>query len=305
MAGNGNDPFSGSNVRNILEHVLSPKIVSDGINGYTVALDLINVDNIYATGNIYGSGGSIGGGVTGPTGPSGGPIGPTGDTGVTGPTGNTGSTGPTGTGITGATGVPGATGPTGTGSGLTGSTGDTGETGATGATGPTGQGVPSGGSSGQVLTKNSGTSYDTYWATPSAGSGTTRNGLYKVAFGAVSQFSATTDSAEFPSSIGTWQTPTTTQLTLNFNSTNYPQATLPNISGCVYWYNTGSTSYKMSPIPTIGATSAYPLAYLNWNSGTSNWQLLYSITGTVFPSSSNAGPYSNTYGFLLFLNVFN
>jgi hypothetical protein len=65
MAGNGNDPFSGSNVRNILEHVLSPKIVSDGINGYTVAIDLINVDNIYATGTIYANGS------TGPTGPAG------------------------------------------------------------------------------------------------------------------------------------------------------------------------------------------------------------------------------------------
>jgi len=65
MAGNGNDPFSGSNVRNILEHVLSPKIVSDGTNGYTVALDLINVDNIYATGTIYANG------TTGPTGPAG------------------------------------------------------------------------------------------------------------------------------------------------------------------------------------------------------------------------------------------
>jgi hypothetical protein len=65
MAGNGNDPFSGSNVRNLLEHVLSPKIVSDGTNGYTVALDLINVDNIYASGTIYANG------TTGPTGPAG------------------------------------------------------------------------------------------------------------------------------------------------------------------------------------------------------------------------------------------
>jgi len=421
MAGNGNDPFSGSNVRNILEHVLSPKIVSDGTNGYTVALDLINVDNIYATGNIYGSGGSIGGGVTGPTGPSGGPVGPTGYTGVTGPTGRVGSTGVTGPngggalsfrytywngsslggevfktdniaynlsgeadfivssvvtncmntliawlnlggpiimqttnannqadvayysvggispslpnfyrlylgyisgsgnftlsnpyiisfhlgGIPGTQGATGETGPSGGPMGPTGNAGATGATGVTGPTGETGAGVPSGGSSGQVLTKNSGTSYDTYWATPSAGSGTIRNGLYKVAFGSVSQFSTTTDSADFPSSIGTWQTPSTTQLTLNFNSTNYPQATIPNISGCVYWYNTGSNNYKMAPIPTIGATSAYPLAFLNWNSGTSNWQLLYTITGSVFGASSNAGPYSNTYGFLLFLNVFN
>lgn len=65
MAGNGNDPFSGSNVRNLLEHVLSPKIVSDGTNGYTVALDLINVDNIYASGTVYANG------TTGPTGPAG------------------------------------------------------------------------------------------------------------------------------------------------------------------------------------------------------------------------------------------
>ena len=71
MSGNGNDPFSGSNVRNILEHVISPKIVADGSNGYTVKIDLLNVDNIYASGNIYGPGGGGGSGSTGPTGPAG------------------------------------------------------------------------------------------------------------------------------------------------------------------------------------------------------------------------------------------
>jgi hypothetical protein len=50
-----------------------------------------------------------------------------------------------------------------------GNTGPTGATGATGATGPTGPGVPTGGSVGQVLAKNSGTDYDTHWI--SAGSG--------------------------------------------------------------------------------------------------------------------------------------
>lgn len=41
-----------------------------------------------------------------------------------------------------------------------------------GATGATGQGVPAGGSAGQVLTKKtSGTDYDTEWATPEAGGG--------------------------------------------------------------------------------------------------------------------------------------
>jgi hypothetical protein len=50
--GPGNDPFSGSNNRNILQHIISPKIVSDGAGGYTVKTDLINVDNIYINGGI-------------------------------------------------------------------------------------------------------------------------------------------------------------------------------------------------------------------------------------------------------------
>lgn len=50
--GPGNDPFSGSNTRNILLHLVSPKIVNDGSGGYTVKTDLINVDNIYTTGLI-------------------------------------------------------------------------------------------------------------------------------------------------------------------------------------------------------------------------------------------------------------
>lgn len=43
----GNDPFSGTNTRNILQHIISPKIVSDGSSGYTVKTDLINIDNAY------------------------------------------------------------------------------------------------------------------------------------------------------------------------------------------------------------------------------------------------------------------
>lgn len=56
MSTNGTDPFSGSSTRNLLQHTLSPKIVSDGSNGYTVKVDLINVDNVYASGNLYASG---------------------------------------------------------------------------------------------------------------------------------------------------------------------------------------------------------------------------------------------------------
>jgi hypothetical protein len=49
--------------------------------------------------------------------------------------------------------------------------GPRGLTGATGATGAAGTGVPAGGTSGQVLTKNSSTNYDTYWADSTGGSG--------------------------------------------------------------------------------------------------------------------------------------
>ena len=49
--------------------------------------------------------------------------------------------------------------------GPAGPTGATGATGSTGATGAAGVGVPVGGTTGQALTKNSGTDYDTHWST--------------------------------------------------------------------------------------------------------------------------------------------
>lgn len=71
--------------------------------------------------------------------------------GETGATGATGAQGPQGeTGATGATGPQGPQGPQGA-------------TGATGPQGPAGVGVPTGGSTGDVLRKNSSTNYDTYW----------------------------------------------------------------------------------------------------------------------------------------------
>lgn len=66
---------------------------------------------------------------------------PAGATGPQGPTGATGPIGATGAGTQGATGA----------------------TGIQGATGPSGQGVPTGGSTGQGLAKQSGTDYDTLW----------------------------------------------------------------------------------------------------------------------------------------------
>jgi hypothetical protein len=59
MSGPGNDPFSGSSIQNVLQHTISPKIVTDGSGGYTVKADLINVDNLYVTGDVYRNGSSI------------------------------------------------------------------------------------------------------------------------------------------------------------------------------------------------------------------------------------------------------
>ena len=52
-----------------------------------------------------------------------------------------------------------------------GAAGATGSTGATGSAGANGQGVPTGGTTGQVLEKIDGTDYNTQWATPSGGGG--------------------------------------------------------------------------------------------------------------------------------------
>jgi hypothetical protein len=107
MSGGGNDPFSNTNSRNVLKHLISPKVVSQLAGGYVVKTDLINVDNIYITGGIYGPSGPYspgGGGNTGATGP-------TGTNGTNGTNGFTGATGPSGT--NGVDGFTGATGPTG------------------------------------------------------------------------------------------------------------------------------------------------------------------------------------------------
>ena len=124
-------------------------------------------------------------GDTGEQGPQGiqgpeGPVGPKGDTGATGPQGPEGPKGDTGaTGPTGPEGPQGLQGPEGP-QGLQGPKGDPGPAGSPGAPGPKGDpgdpgpagpGVPAGGVAGQVLTKKSGTDYDTEWKDAVGGGG--------------------------------------------------------------------------------------------------------------------------------------
>ena len=85
-------------------------------------------------------------GIPGPPGPEG-PPGPAGPAGAQGPKGDTGAQG--------------AAGPQ----------GPKGDTGASGSPGTPGQGVPSGGTAGQSLTKIDGTNYNTQWTTVSGGGG--------------------------------------------------------------------------------------------------------------------------------------
>jgi len=165
----------------------------DGTNGATGATGPQGppgpASTVGATGatGAQGEPGATGAGATGPVGPAGadGTDGQDGSTGATGPQGATGPAGPQGdpgpastVGATGATGAQGETGATGAGTpGVAGATGATGPQGATGAagsqgaTGATGQGVPTGGTTGQVLAKSSNANYATEWVTVSGAGG--------------------------------------------------------------------------------------------------------------------------------------
>ena len=113
----------------------------------------------FAFSNLKGEDGATGAtgpqGIQGPTGPEGaqGPRGFKGDTGATGAQGPTGPQGPQGP--TGATGATGATGPQG-------------PQGEQGEQGPAGIGVPSGGTTGQILAKTDNLDYNTRWIDLSA-----------------------------------------------------------------------------------------------------------------------------------------
>lgn len=114
--------------------------------------------------------------LVGPQGPQGvagadGATGPKGDTGDTGPQGIQGVKGDKGDqGDVGPQGPIGLTGPEGP-QGPQGVKGDTGDTGPAGSTGAAGPGVATGGTSGQILAKNSGTNYDTHWIDAPTGGG--------------------------------------------------------------------------------------------------------------------------------------
>ena len=290
--------------------------------------------NVLAYGGLQGPTGADGGGggggtgytgptgaasTTGPTGPGSSVTGPTGaasttgPTGaastVTGPTGRTGPAGPTGAAstTTGPSGVQGPTGAVGTGpTGATGPssnvTGPTGPAGAAGTAGTAGQGVPTGGATGYVLTKNSGTNYDTIWAAPSGG--TINYSIIKLKSNAGLIDVATQSWLNTGAgSASTWASNVSSvsaiasTLSITFTSA-YTPPVFPLIQGVLYAWN-GSV-YKMYPIPT-GLNSGNYMTAITYASGSAVLSIA-SFSGTNFSGSAND---TSGYGFYLYLAVLN
>ena len=145
----------------------SPRVISQGDimfnkDGFLYAVDNVNDNNIYVSPivNLKGQQGE-----TGPQGPQGatGPQGPQGATGPQGPQGATGPQGPQG------------------------------------ATGAAGVGVPTGGTTGQVLAKSSATNYDTEWVDQSGG--IQSNTASQSAFSTVSNIVTTTQDSPVASAL--------------------------------------------------------------------------------------------------------
>lgn len=163
-----NDTITESKLDPVVRSKLNTGGGTPGATGATGATGPTGLNGSSGAQGIQGNPGTQG--ATGATGAQG-PAGSTGPQGATGPSGAQGNPGTAGaTGPTGSQGPTGATGPAGADSTAPGPTGATGASGATGSTGATGQGVPTGGATGQVLAKSSGTDYDTAWVAPGGGS---------------------------------------------------------------------------------------------------------------------------------------
>jgi len=162
-------------------------------------------------------------GLEGPPGPQGadgpeGPQGPQGPIGLTGPHGPEGPQGPQGPiGFAGPEGQQGQEGPQGPQGpegpqGPVGLTGIQGPIGMTGAQGPAGQGVPAGGTTGQVLAKINNTDFNTQWVTPATGGGSP---ALQLEVGQTGGITLVGQNAEH---IVAWGTPTT-NVSSQFNTT--------------------------------------------------------------------------------------
>ena len=150
-------------------------------------------------------------------------------------------------GPAGPQGIQGPAGPAGA-NGLDGATGPMGPQGPAGTPGANGQGVPTGGTTGQVLAKVNGTDYNTQWVTPNAGGSAYPNVEVSV---------TNTTIQNIPDLTGG-----TSTTVLNFSGSNNPNASLTGgntWNGSVFtvgssgagWYQINSQVRGVSPTGTL------------------------------------------------------
>jgi hypothetical protein len=163
----------------------------------------------------------------------------------------------------------------------------------TGTTGPTGTSGPLG---------PAGLSY-TGPTGPASGPIVVSSGYIQVAFNGGSAFSTSTyDFSHFPSSIGTWSTPSATLLTLTFTNTTASYVP-PNLIGVVNWWNGSKYSSHMIS-STIVSPSSNPYILFTYTVGSSppiSWTMTFNITSLTYTGATNNG----TYGFILQLSMIN
>lgn len=168
--------------------------------------------------------------------------------------------------------------------GIQGEKGDKGDQGIQGAAGTNGQGVPTGGTTGQVLSKVDGTDYNTTWVTPSSGttlpSQTGNNGKFLTTdgAGALSWGSASGSSVQLKVTATVAQTMAVgSSLTLPSVMTFNNSVTSPTLgtwtSNNKYTVGVGGAGYYLISVQTASdPTFAAPMIDIN-NSGESGTNL--------------------------------
>lgn len=166
-----------------------------------------------------------------------GPTGSQGPQGIQGPAGANGLDGPQGPqGPQGIQGLPGA-------DGASGAQGPQGIQGIQGPQGPAGQGVPVGGTTGQVLTKTSAADYATAWQTPSGGGGANiKSGVVNLTAGGTANVTFATPFASVPHVVVTSQfasaDTSTTLSAYNVTVNGFTMKGAGNAAGNVAWIAT-------------------------------------------------------------------
>lgn len=201
----------------------------------------------------------------GPTGPQGvpGPQGDQGIQGIQGPAGNDGADGQDGaTGPQGPQGIQGEKGDTGD-TGPAGPTGPTGPQGATGPAGADGAGLPTGGTTGQVATKQSNADHDVIWTDPTGGT--------------------PTDGLQF-AQLKSWGTKNTGKITINAEVYN-PDSIL-TYSGTEITLTEGK--YRVQSVSMTYDSGTGHTSFRRSSDDAVLWNSTYAISDTSDPSGSNA-----------------